>query len=163
MGQTLNGMDQDGLLPLTQVGLHQATNGSEAGQDAKNQSLNSNPKRGLPRSNLDTSGSSVQSDRSDISEQSESDPKIEPPEDSFLKLARFRSRKPGKKAMVPRKGETIIARKKGTDLWYGYKFLGKGTKNTKGLQNLWLNAQTEDGKEIKFRENDSDWLMKPVT
>ena len=65
--------------------------------------------------------------------------------------------------MVPRKGETIIARKKGTDLWYGYKFLGKGTKNTKGLQNLWLNAQTEDGKEIKFRENDSDWLMKPVT
>ena len=67
--------------------------------------------------------------------------------------------KPGKKAMVPRKGATIFARKKATDLWYRYKFLGKGTKNTKeGLKNPWLNVQAEDGKVIGFKENDIEWL-----
>ena len=89
----------------------------------------------------------------------QSDLEVEHPEDSFSKRARFRSRKPGKKEMVKRKRATIFARKKGTDLWYCYKFLGKGTKNTKeGLKNPWLNVQTEDGKEIGFRENDIDWL-----
>ena len=43
---------------------------SEAVQNAKIQSFRSNPERGLPGSNLNTSGSSVQSDRSDKREQS---------------------------------------------------------------------------------------------
>ena len=56
-------------------------------------------------------------------------------------MVRFRSRKPGKKAMVPRKWATIFARKKGRDLHYLYKFLEKGTKNTKeGLRNPWVNV-----------------------
>ena len=67
--------------------------------------------------------------------------------------------KPGRKAMVPRKGETIFATKKAADIWYRDKFLGKGTKNTKeGLKNPWLNVQTEDGKVIEFKENDIEWL-----
>ena len=41
----------------------------------------------------------------------QSDPKVVPPEDSVPKMARFRSRKPGKKAMVKRKRATIFARK----------------------------------------------------
>ena len=88
----------------------EATNSSQAVQVARNQSFRSNPELGLPRSNLNTSGTSVQSDRSDQSEKSQSDPEVEPPEDSFLKMARLRSRKPGKKAMVPRKWATIFAR-----------------------------------------------------
>ena len=36
--------------------------------------------------------------------------------------------KPGKKAVIPMKGATIFARKKGTDLWYRYTFVGKGKK-----------------------------------
>ena len=63
--------------------------------------------------------------------------------------------------MVPRIGATIFARKKGTDLWYRYEILGKGTKNTKeGLKNPWLNVQTEDGKVIGFKENEIDWLYE---
>ena len=50
------------------------------------------------------------------SEQYQSDPEVEPPKDSFLKMARIRSGKPGKKAMVPRKQTAIFVRKKGT-LW----------------------------------------------
>ena len=43
--------------------------------------------------------------------------------------------------MVPRKWATIFARKKGRDLHYLYKFLEKGTKNTKeGLRNPWVNV-----------------------
>ena len=40
------------------------------------------------------------------------------PEDSFLRMGRFRTRKPGKKAMIPRKDAMIFARNKGSDLWY---------------------------------------------
>ena len=74
-------------------------------------------------------------------------------------MARFRSRKPGKKSMVPRKWATILARKKGTDFWYRNKFLGKGRKNTKeGLKNPWLNVQSEIGKEVALWENNVDGL-----
>ena len=60
--------------------------------------------------------------------------------------------------MVPRKWATIFARKKGRDLHYLYKFLGKGTKNTKeGLKNPWLNVQTEDGKTYPFIT--SGWVV----
>ena len=171
-----------------------ATNCSESAQATRNQSFSSNPEFGLPGSNLNTSGSSGQSDRtrfprkpvakylrspvtrfpgravvkyperkvarfqrktvvkflkrfatrfprnrvakfpgnpvSDPSEQCQSDPEVEPPEDSYLKMARIRSRKPGKRAMVPRKRATNFARKKGT-LWkfrvdgYGLSEAGK--------------------------------------
>ena len=43
-----------------------------------------------------------------------SDQKADLSEDSFLKIARTRFRKPGKKAMIKRKRVTIFARKKGT-------------------------------------------------
>ena len=43
-----------------------ATNGSEATQEAKNQSSSSNPDVGLPGSNLNTAGSSGQSDQNDL-------------------------------------------------------------------------------------------------
>ena len=67
--------------------------------------------------------------------------------------------KPGKKAVIPMKGATIFARKKGTDLWYRYTFVGKGKKNTKeNLKNPQLNVQTEKGKGIGFKENDIEWL-----
>ena len=38
----------------------------------------------------------------------QSDPEVEPPEDSFLKMARIRSRTSGNKAIVPRKWSTIL-------------------------------------------------------
>ena len=61
--------------------------------------------------------------------------------------------------MVAKKWTTIFARKKGTDLWYRYKFLGKGPKNTKeGLRNPYLNVKDENGNEVGFWENDVDWL-----
>ena len=47
----------------------EATNGSEAVQDTRNQSFSSNLERGSPGSNLDTSGSSDKSNKSDPSEQ----------------------------------------------------------------------------------------------
>ena len=104
---------------------------------------------------MNTSGSSVGSDRSDESEKFQSDPEGNPPEESYLKMGRSKSRKPGKKAMVPKKWANIYARKKGRDLYYLYKFLGKGTKNTKeGLRNPWMNVQTMDGEEVGFRKND---------
>ena len=63
--------------------------------------------------------------------------------------------------MVPKKWANIYARKKGRDLYYLYKFLGKGTKNTKeGLRNPWMNVQTMDGEEVGFRENDVEWNQR---
>ena len=44
------------------------------------------------------------------------DPEEEPQEQFSLKMGRIRSRKPGKKASIPRKGTTIFGGKKGT-LW----------------------------------------------
>ena len=81
------------------------------------------------------------------------------PEDSFLRMGRFRTRKPGKKAMIPRKDAMIFARNKGSDLWYLYRYLGKGTKNTKAsLKNPWFNVQAEDGSKVGFWENQVDWM-----
>ena len=61
--------------------------------------------------------------------------------------------------MVPKKWANIYARKKGRDLYYLYKFLGTGTKNTKeGLRNPWMNVQTMDGEEVGFKENDVEWV-----
>ena len=103
----------------------EAINSSEAVQDAKNQSSSSNQECELPGSISAISGSKGPSERSDQGENLQFDPKEKPLEGFYLKMVRPRTRNPGKKAMAPRKGENIFARKKGRDLWFLYKYLGK--------------------------------------
>ena len=105
----------------------------------------------MPGSISDISGSKGLSERSDQGEKFQFDPKEKPPGGFYIKMERPRRRKPGKIAMVPRKGENIFAKKKGRDLWYLYKYLGKGTKNTReGIRNPWMNVKTVDGEEAGF-------------
>ena len=49
----------------------------------------------------------------------------------------------------------------GRDLWFLYKYLGKGTKNTReGMRNPWMKVKTMDGEEVGFRENYVEWLCE---
>ena len=86
------------------------------------------PDRGLE-------GDSTIREQSDPEEDS-----AEHPEDTFLRMGRARATKK-KKRKLPRKDSMILARKKGNDHWYLYKFLGKGTKDTaKNIGNPWMNV-----------------------
>ena len=78
----------------------------------------------------------------------------------------FEQKKRVQKEKIPRVGATIFARKKppiryidrrkGTDLWYKYKYTCLGTKRTS--KNLWFNVKTENKEDAMFAAKDVEWM-----